>query len=315
MTRRARAGQRARRGGCATLGAASSRRRRSRSSRWTSTLPDLDGVDLVVPHVAQRRRARCSSGCARTAATPARSPARRSPRSGRAPPTRCARTASSPTSCPSKRRRRGRWSRRSPTSPVDARAGRARARGPRRRLRDALRERGAEVDVVDALRDGRRAARRRAPARRALAADWTTFTSASSARFFLEAAGGADALGAGRAWPRSARSRARRCASTASSRDVEAAEHTPDGLVDALVSDAYRPSARPSSSPLGPRQLCGTAARPRSRDAGAIASAPGSRLVVGLGFGGRRAAPPRAPRAQARRGRVTVDRASDMTGR
>ena len=71
---------------------------------------------------------------------------------------------------------------------------------------------------------------------RALEADWATFTSASSARFFLEAAGGADAV----------RAAGLRLASigpitTEALRehgldpDIEATEHTPDGLVAALV--------------------------------------------------------------------------------
>jgi uroporphyrinogen III methyltransferase/synthase len=71
---------------------------------------------------------------------------------------------------------------------------------------------------------------------RALEADWATFTSASSARFFLEAVGGPDVV----------RESGLRLASigpitTEALRaegldpDVEATEHTPSGLVDALV--------------------------------------------------------------------------------
>ncbi|MCZ4494025.1 MAG: cobA [Conexibacter sp.] len=74
---------------------------------------------------------------------------------------------------------------------------------------------------------------------RALEADWATFTSASSARFFCEAAGGADAV----------RDSGLQLASigpitTEALRelglepDVEAAEHTPAGLVAALVAAA-----------------------------------------------------------------------------
>ncbi|MCW3022737.1 MAG: cobA, partial [Conexibacter sp.] len=73
----------------------------------------------------------------------------------------------------------------------------------------------------------------------ALEADWATFTSASSARFFCEAAGGADAV----------RDSGLQLASigpitTEALRelglepDVEAAEHTPAGLVAALVAAA-----------------------------------------------------------------------------
>jgi uroporphyrinogen III methyltransferase/synthase len=74
---------------------------------------------------------------------------------------------------------------------------------------------------------------------RALDADWATFTSASSARFFCQAAGGADTV----------RDSGLQLASigpitTAALRelglepDVEATEHTPTGLVDALVDAA-----------------------------------------------------------------------------
>jgi uroporphyrinogen III methyltransferase / synthase len=71
---------------------------------------------------------------------------------------------------------------------------------------------------------------------RALGADWATFTSGSSARSFTGAAGGADAI----------RSSGLRLASIGPQTsailrelglepDLEAAEHTPDGLVAALV--------------------------------------------------------------------------------
>jgi uroporphyrinogen III methyltransferase/synthase len=71
---------------------------------------------------------------------------------------------------------------------------------------------------------------------RALEADWATFTSASSVRFFVEAAGG----------PEIVRDSNLRLASIGPitsealraqglEPDVEAAEHTPAGLVDALV--------------------------------------------------------------------------------
>jgi uroporphyrinogen III methyltransferase/synthase len=74
---------------------------------------------------------------------------------------------------------------------------------------------------------------------RALEADWATFTSASSARFFCEAVGGPDAV----------RASGLRLASigpiTSSALrdlglepDVEADEHTPSGLVEALVTAA-----------------------------------------------------------------------------
>ena len=110
----------------------------------------------------------------------------------------------------------------------------ARAEEGRDVLIDALRERGATVAVValyrtvaEPLDDGVRDA--------ALGADYATFTSASSVRSFLDAAGGTIA------GPRivsigPATSAALREAGLEP--DVEAAEHTPDGLVEALVADA-----------------------------------------------------------------------------
>jgi uroporphyrinogen III methyltransferase/synthase len=111
-----------------------------------------------------------------------------------------------------------------------------RARGGRDVVRKALADQGVGavtviepyVTVAEPL-DARTRAR-------ALEADWATFTSASSARFFCEAAGGADAV----------RASGLQLASigpitTAALRElglephVEATEHTPDGLVAALV--------------------------------------------------------------------------------
>lgn len=110
----------------------------------------------------------------------------------------------------------------------------ARAEEGRDVLLDALRERGAEVvvaplyrTVAEPLADDVRDA--------ALAADYATFTSASSVRSFLDAAGGAIS------GPRlvsigPATSAALREAGLEP--DVEAPIHTPDGLVDALLTDA-----------------------------------------------------------------------------
>jgi uroporphyrinogen III methyltransferase/synthase len=111
----------------------------------------------------------------------------------------------------------------------------ARAEQARDVLPDALRERGAEVEILalyrtvaEPLADEVRAA--------ALGADYVTFTSASAVRFFVEAAGPpqgplivsigpitSDALRGHGLEP-----------------DVEAAEHTPDGLVAALLEAAAR---------------------------------------------------------------------------
>ncbi len=101
-------------------------------------------------------------------------------------------------------------------------------------LESALRERGAEVEIVALYRtvaeppaDDARAA--------ALAADYATFTSASSVRHFLAAVGGRldgpRTVSIGPAT--SAELRAHGVEP-----DVEAEQHTPDGLVDALLADA-----------------------------------------------------------------------------
>jgi uroporphyrinogen III methyltransferase/synthase len=98
---------------------------------------------------------------------------------------------------------------------------------------EALRARGAEVDVLglyrtvaEPLDDGARGA--------ALGADYATFTSASSARFFHEAAGtlaGPRLVSIGPATSTALRE-------LGFEPDVEAADHTPDGLVAALLGDA-----------------------------------------------------------------------------
>jgi uroporphyrinogen III methyltransferase/synthase len=109
----------------------------------------------------------------------------------------------------------------------------ARAEEARDVLPGALRERGAEVDVLalyrtvaEPLDDAGRAA--------ALGADYATFTSASSVRFFHEAAGTLDGprlVSIGPVTTAALRERGYEPA-------VEAGDHTPDGLVAALVRDA-----------------------------------------------------------------------------
>jgi uroporphyrinogen III methyltransferase/synthase len=110
-----------------------------------------------------------------------------------------------------------------------------RAEAGRTVVADALRERGAEV--IDAIAYRTVAEPLDARTReRALGAGWATFTSGSSARAFTEAAGGAPAL----------RDSGLRLASIGPQTtqvlqelglepDLEAAEHTPAGLVAALV--------------------------------------------------------------------------------
>ena len=108
----------------------------------------------------------------------------------------------------------------------------ARAQDARDVLPDALRERGAEVEVLALYRT---VAEELSPDARAaaLGADYATFTSASSARFFHDAAGSL-------AGPRivsigPVTSEALRALGTEP--DVEAPVHTPDGLLDALLAD------------------------------------------------------------------------------
>jgi uroporphyrinogen III methyltransferase / synthase len=108
----------------------------------------------------------------------------------------------------------------------------ARAQEGRDALPDALRERGARVDllvlyrtVAETLDEAAREA--------ALGADVATFTSASSARFFHEAAGTLD--GPRRVSIGPATSAALR--ELGYEPDVEAQDHTPDGLVAALLDD------------------------------------------------------------------------------
>jgi uroporphyrinogen III methyltransferase/synthase len=124
----------------------------------------------------------------------------------------------------------------------------ARAKEGRDVLPDALRGRGAEVDllalyetVAEPLDDATREAASRA--------DHLTFTSASSVRFYAEAGGDL----------RSARIASIGPATSAALREhgaepnIEADPHTPDGLVEALLRDAQTPSAENvSQSPGSP---------------------------------------------------------------
>jgi uroporphyrinogen III methyltransferase/synthase len=111
----------------------------------------------------------------------------------------------------------------------------ARAERARDVLPDALRERGAEVEILalyrtvaEPLGDAARAA--------ALGADFVTFTSASAVRFFVEAAGkpdGPQLVSIGPITSDALREHGLEA-------DVEASEHTPDGLVAALLEAAGR---------------------------------------------------------------------------
>ena len=108
-----------------------------------------------------------------------------------------------------------------------------RASEGRETLPDALRARGAEVDVL-ALYETVAEPLDEETARAAAQADYVTFTSASTVRFFLAAAGTLDGPRIASIGP--ATSAALRDAGLEP--DLEADPHTPDGLVAALLADA-----------------------------------------------------------------------------
>ena len=110
----------------------------------------------------------------------------------------------------------------------------ARAADARDVLVDALRERGAEVDVV-ALYETVASPLGEAELAAVAAADYVTFTSSSTVRYFLESAGDGRPRGrlASIGPVTSATLRSHGLAP-----DVEATRHDIDGLVDALVADA-----------------------------------------------------------------------------
>jgi uroporphyrinogen III methyltransferase/synthase len=113
----------------------------------------------------------------------------------------------------------------------------ARARQARDVIPDALRARGAEVDVLELYETVAEPLSSRA-LRAACTADYLTFTSASTVRFFLEAAGG-DAeispatriVSIGPVTSEALRERGLRV-------DVEAARHDIEGVIQALLADA-----------------------------------------------------------------------------
>jgi uroporphyrinogen III methyltransferase/synthase len=113
----------------------------------------------------------------------------------------------------------------------------ARAAEARDVLPDALRDRGAEVDVLalyetvaEPLDDEALAAAR--------AADYVTFTSSSTVRFFLDAAGGDAGLSDGTRIVSIGPVTSSALREHGLEPHVEAARHDVDGVLDALVADA-----------------------------------------------------------------------------
>jgi uroporphyrinogen III methyltransferase/synthase len=115
-----------------------------------------------------------------------------------------------------------------------------RAREGRDTLPEALRERGIEVSVLALYETVPEPLSPEAISATA-AADWITFTSASTARFLAQAAGGQLPAGPRLASIGPATSAALR--ELGREPDLEAAPHTPDGLVAALVAATnHRPA-------------------------------------------------------------------------
>ncbi|HVL94670.1 MAG TPA: uroporphyrinogen-III C-methyltransferase [Solirubrobacteraceae bacterium] len=112
-----------------------------------------------------------------------------------------------------------------------------RAREGRDVLPDALRERGADVEVL-ALYETVAEPLDPSALEAAAGADWITFTSASTVRFLAAAAGGAIPQGPRLASIGPATSAALR--EHGREPDLEADPHTPDGLVEALARAAAR---------------------------------------------------------------------------
>ena len=150
----------------------------------------------------------------------------------------------------------------------------ARAAEARDVLPTALRERGAEVDVV-ALYDTVGEALTPEQAAAATEADYVTFTSTSTVGFFLDALAGAGGDGAAPATV-SARTRVVSIGpvTTATARrrglevHVEAARHDLDGLVEALIEDARAPGG------MGPSAAQGAQPAAPARGAPAAPGAP-----------------------------------------
>jgi uroporphyrinogen III methyltransferase/synthase len=117
----------------------------------------------------------------------------------------------------------------------------ARAREARDVLPDALRERGAEVDVLELYET---VAEPLSPEARAAAlkADWITFTSSSTVRHFVAACGGEPELSTGTRTVSIGPVTSETLREHGLRVDVEASQHDIEGLLAALVDDAERPA-------------------------------------------------------------------------
>ncbi len=117
----------------------------------------------------------------------------------------------------------------------------ARAAEARDVLPDALRARGADVDVV-ALYETVAEPLDEAALAAARSADYVTFTSSSTVRFFLEAAGGDAGLSAATRIVSIGPVTSETLRAAGLAPHVEATQHDIDGLVAALVADASAPA-------------------------------------------------------------------------
>src|SRR5204863_3747922 len=116
----------------------------------------------------------------------------------------------------------------------------ARAAEARDVLPDSLRRRGAEVDVV-ALYETVAEPISETQRIEVAAADYVTFTSSSTVRFFFDAVG--DALGEGARLASIGPVTSAALRERGREPDLEAARHDIDGLVEALIADVARRAA------------------------------------------------------------------------
>ena len=204
-----------------------------RTESLAAEVPDLSGYDLLVV-VEPERRPRAVRPALRVG--PRRPRPRRAARGGDGPGHRPrAAGARGGGGLRARALRRGGDGRGAGGRGGATGARRARQRGARRAPRRAAGAR-RRSRRPGALRDGARAARRPTRSRPLAQADYVTFTSASTVRHLLAAAGddvldGPRLASIGPATSAELRAHGREP-------DVEADPHTPDGLVDAVLADA-----------------------------------------------------------------------------